>query len=77
MNATEFPTRPGISAETLRAAGIRFGDTPEPGSIEIPYHDLQGNPTGFCRWRLRVRIPRCAALTRRPRRLPRRKGLWP
>jgi len=52
MNAAEFPTRPGIGAETLRAAGIRFCDTPEPGSIEIPYHDLHGNPTGFCRWRL-------------------------
>lgn len=52
MNAAELPARPGITAETLRAAGIRFGDTPEPGSIEIPYHDLHSNPTGFCRWRL-------------------------
>jgi putative DNA primase/helicase len=52
MNKFELPTRPGISAETLRVAGVRHSDTPEPDSIEIPYHDLHGNPTGFCRWRL-------------------------
>jgi|GEM_PF-559488 len=46
------PERPGISAATLEAAGIRFGDHPEPGSIEIPYHDTQGRPTKFCRYRL-------------------------
>ncbi len=52
MNTPELPTRPGISVETLLAANIRLSATPEPGSIEIPYHDLQGNPTGFSRWRL-------------------------
>jgi P4 family phage/plasmid primase-like protien len=52
MNTVEFPTRPGIRAETLRAAGICFCGAPEPNSIEIPYHDLLGKPTGFCRWRL-------------------------
>jgi len=45
-------SRPGISAVTLCAAGIRVSDTPEPDSIEIPYHDLHGKPTGFRRWRL-------------------------
>ncbi len=44
--------RAGISPETLRVAGIRFSDKPEPRSIEIPYHDPHGKPTGFCRWRL-------------------------
>ena len=52
LSQLKVPTRPGISSNTLLAAGIRFSDTPEPGSIEIPYHDLQGKPTGFCRWRL-------------------------
>jgi hypothetical protein len=52
MNANELPTRPGIRAETLRAANIRISDKPEPGSIEIPYHDMNGNLTGFLRWRL-------------------------
>jgi len=52
MNTVEVPARPGIGAETLCVAGIRLSDTPEQGSIEIPYHDLHGKPTGFCRWRL-------------------------
>jgi hypothetical protein len=51
-SSTQFPARAGVSTETLRAAGICFSDTPEPGSIVIPYHDLHGKPTGFCRWRL-------------------------
>lgn len=50
--STLQPSRPGIKAETLRNAGIRFSDLPERGSIEIPYYDLQGHSTGFCRWRL-------------------------
>jgi P4 family phage/plasmid primase-like protien len=52
MNAPQLPQRPGISTATLGAAGIRLSDTPEPGSLEIPYHDLHGNPSGFSRWRL-------------------------
>ena len=52
MNQAKTPERPGVSAETLLVADIRLSDSPEPGSIEIPYHDLQGHPTGFFRWRL-------------------------
>lgn len=48
----EIPYRPGIRAETLRAAGVHFTDTPEPGSVEIPCFDIHGNSTGFCHWRL-------------------------
>lgn len=44
--------RPGISDTTLASAGVRFTDFPEPGSIEIPYFDAAGQPTGFSRWRL-------------------------
>ncbi len=47
-----IPLRPGISEATLEAAGIRFSGFPEPGTIEIPYHDMEGKPTGFCRYRL-------------------------
>ncbi len=52
-----IPGRPGISAATFEVAGIRFSDFPEPGSIKIPYHDMKGKPTGFCRYRLlKVRV---------------------
>ncbi len=49
---SELPKRPGISEPTLQAAGVRFVDTPEAGSIEIPYLSIDGKPTGFKRWRL-------------------------
>jgi P4 family phage/plasmid primase-like protien len=45
-------TRPGISDATLQKAEVKFSDYPEPGSIEIPYFDAIGKPTGFSRWRL-------------------------
>ncbi len=44
--------RVALEAGTLQAAGIRFIDSPEPESIEIPYHDMEGKRTGFCRYRL-------------------------
>ncbi|MDA7645605.1 DUF3631 domain-containing protein [bacterium] len=41
--------RPGISGATLKTAGvIQLTD----GRIEIPYHDAEGNQSGFKRWRL-------------------------
>ena len=49
--------RPGISLDTLAMAGVRLSDFPEPGSIEIPYFDVDGQPTGFSRWRLRSARP--------------------
>ncbi len=53
--------RPGISPETLAAAGVVLStgnpDRPAPGSIAIPYHDLTGQPTSFCRWRLPKTLP--------------------
>ncbi|MDA1278204.1 MAG: hypothetical protein O2960_29770 [Verrucomicrobia bacterium] len=52
MIPTETPNRPGIAAETIRTAGICLSNEPEPGSIEIPYYDLLGQPTSFSRWRL-------------------------
>jgi hypothetical protein len=48
----EYPKRPGISATTLIAAGIRFSDYPEPGSTEIPYWTADGDLTKFKRYRL-------------------------
>jgi hypothetical protein len=44
--------RPGICSDTLALAGVRFSDFPEPGSIEIPYFDVNGKAIGFSRWRL-------------------------
>jgi len=44
--------RPGIAPETLAACGINLVNSPEPGSIEIPYYDIEGRATGFKRWRL-------------------------
>jgi Domain of unknown function (DUF3854) len=52
VNADVVPIRPGISASTLEAACIRFCEHPEPGSIEIPYRDLNGHPMDFTRYRL-------------------------
>lgn len=51
------PVRPGISEATLKAAGVRYCDIPEKGSIEIPYFDLSGQPIGFSRYRLPVQRP--------------------
>ncbi len=47
--APSEPKRPGIGAETLRAAGIHNTAL---RYVEIPYHDLHGQRTGFSRWRL-------------------------
>jgi hypothetical protein len=52
MTENNLPKRPGISEGRLLGAGIRFSDFPEPGSIEIPYRDPDGNYIGFSRWRL-------------------------
>ena len=49
--------RPGISLDTLATAGVKLSDFPEPGSIEIPYFNIDGQPTGFSRWRLRTIRP--------------------
>ena len=46
------PNRPGISKNTLQAAGVKFSDFPQPGSIEIPYYDINGDQTCFSRYRL-------------------------
>jgi hypothetical protein len=48
----DYPKRPGISQNTLIAAGIHFSDYPEPGSIEITYCTNEGDFTKFRRWRL-------------------------
>jgi hypothetical protein len=50
--ASQAIHRPGISAATLTSAGIRSTDYPEAGSIEIPFLSIQGQRTGFSRWRL-------------------------
>jgi hypothetical protein len=52
MISNEYPTRPGISETTLRAACVRFSDYPEPGSVEIPYWTVDGDLTTFKRWRV-------------------------
>jgi hypothetical protein len=49
--------RPGISPDTLTRAGVKLSDSPEPGSIEIPYFDVVGQPIEFSRWRLRTIRP--------------------
>lgn len=46
------PTRPGIRPETLDKAGVVYTDTPEPGSILIPYFDIEATPLPF--WRVRL-----------------------
>ena len=46
------PTRPGIRPETLAKAGVIYTDTPEPGSILIPYFDIRGERTSHHRVRL-------------------------
>jgi hypothetical protein len=46
------PSRPGISAATLAAAGVQIVDYPEAGAIIIPYHTPEGDMTRFARWRL-------------------------
>jgi hypothetical protein len=56
-NPPPLPVRPGISAATLKTAGVKYCDFPEKGSIEIPYFDLFRQPTGFSRYRLPVIRP--------------------
>ena len=47
-----LPTRPGIRPETLAKAGVVYTDTPEPGSILIPYFDIEAKRLPF--WRVRL-----------------------
>ncbi|MDA7500176.1 hypothetical protein N8487_00230, partial [bacterium] len=55
MNTNDLK-RPGISSKTLTEAGvfvIQENSDPAPiGSLSIPYHDTEKQPTGFCRYRL-------------------------
>jgi hypothetical protein len=46
------PIRPGIRPETLAKAGVAYTDTPEPGSILIPYFDIEAERLRF--WRVRL-----------------------
>jgi hypothetical protein len=55
-DSPQLLSRPGISAKTLRKAGVYLAPSPlgriETGDLVIPYHDIDGKPTGFERWRL-------------------------
>ena len=46
------PIRPGIRPETLAKAGVAYTDTPEPGSLLIPYFDIEAERLRF--WRVRL-----------------------
>jgi hypothetical protein len=51
MSATDFPHRPGISDDFLTKAGLTV--LPDPERLHIPYHDIDGVPTGHFRDRFK------------------------
>ncbi len=54
MSATDFPHRPGISDEFLAKAGVTV--LPDPERLHIPYHDIDGTPTGHYRDRFKAPV---------------------
>ena len=49
-----FPHRPGISDDFLVKAGVTV--LPDPKRLHIPYHDIDGTPTGHFRDRFKTAV---------------------
>jgi Domain of unknown function (DUF3854) len=54
MSTADFPHRPGISDDFLVKASVTV--LPDPERLHIPYHDIDGTPTGHFRDRFKIAV---------------------